>query len=43
MLAHPVAGALDLNDDGVVQKPIQQGCGDHGITEHFGLPLFPSG
>ena len=33
MLAHPVAGTLDLHDDGMVQKPVQQGCGDHGIPK----------
>jgi len=35
MLAHPVAGALDLHDDGVVQQPVQRGCGDPGIAENL--------
>lgn len=34
VLAHAVAGALDLDDDGVVKKPVEQRCGDHGIAEH---------
>jgi len=33
VLAHAVAGALDLNDDGVVQQAIQQRRGDNGIAE----------
>src|SRR5215217_6200192 len=33
MSAEPVAGALDADDDGVVQKAIQQGGGDHCVTE----------
>jgi hypothetical protein len=43
MLAHPVAGAFDLHDGGMVQQPVQQGSGDDGVAEHFGLPLFPIG
>jgi len=35
MLAHPVARALDLHDDSVVQQPVQQGGGDDGIAENF--------
>ena len=35
MLAQAVAGALDLDDDGMVQKPVQQGGGDDGIAENL--------
>ena len=37
MLAQAVAGALDLNDDGVVQQSVEQGRGDDGIAEHLAL------
>jgi hypothetical protein len=38
MLAQPVAGALDVDDHGVVQQPVEQrGC-DHRIAEN--LPPF---
>ncbi len=33
VLAHAVAGALDLHDDGVVQQAVEQGGGDHRIAE----------
>ena len=34
MLAHAIAGALDLNDDGMMEQPVEQrGCND-GIAEH---------
>ena len=33
MLAHAVAGAFDLDDDGVVQQPVEQRGGDDGIAE----------
>ena len=33
MLAHPVAGALDLNDCGVVEQPVEQCGGDNRIAE----------
>lgn len=33
VLAQPIAGALDLNDDGMVKQPVEQrGC-DDGIAE----------
>jgi hypothetical protein len=35
MLAQPVAGAFDLDDDGVMQEPIEERGGDHGIAEHL--------
>lgn len=35
MGAQPVAGALDLDDDGVVEEPVEQRGGDDGITEHL--------
>ena len=35
MLVQTVAGALDLNDDGVVQQSVEQGRGDDGIAEHL--------
>jgi hypothetical protein len=33
MLAHAIAGALDLNDDGMMEQPVEQRGGDDGITE----------
>jgi hypothetical protein len=35
MLSKAVAGAFDLDDDGVVQKAIQQGCGNCQTTPRF--------
>ncbi len=43
MLAQSVACALDVHDYGMVQQAVQEGCGDDGIVEHFGLPLFRTG
>ena len=34
MRPESIAGAFDLNDDGVMQQPIQQSGGDHGVAEH---------
>jgi hypothetical protein len=31
--AQAVAGALDLDDDGVMQQPVQQRRGNDGVTE----------
>ena len=33
MLPQPVTRAFDLDDDGVVQQPVEQGGCDDGITE----------
>ena len=33
MLAHAIAGALDLNDDGVMKQPVEQRGGDDRIAE----------
>ena len=33
MLTKPVAGAFDLDHDGMMQEPIQKCCRDNGITE----------
>jgi len=33
MLAQPIAGACDLDDDGVVEQPVKQGGGDDGIAK----------
>jgi hypothetical protein len=33
MLTEAVARTLDMHDDGMVQEPIQQGCGDDRIPE----------
>ena len=33
MLAQAVAGASDLDDDGVVEKRVEEHGGDHGIAE----------
>ena len=41
--AQAIAGALDLDDDGVLQKRIEQGGGDDGIAEdppHSAKPRF---
>ena len=35
VLTETVAGAFDLDDDGVVKEPIEQGGGDDGIAEHL--------
>src|SRR3954451_20718640 len=35
VLAHAVARALDLHDDGVVQQSVQQGGGDHRVRENL--------
>lgn len=43
MRAQAVAGALDLDDHGVVQQPVEQrGC-DHGLPEYRRLPLLLMG
>lgn len=34
MLAHAVAGAFDLHDDGMMQEPVEQRGGEDGIAEH---------
>ena len=33
VLAQPIAGALDLDDDGVMKKPVEECGGDDGIAE----------
>ena len=33
VLAEPVAGAFDLDHDGMMQKPLQKRGRNHGITE----------
>ena len=33
VLAPVIAGALDLNDDSVVEQPVEQRGGDDGIAE----------
>ncbi len=33
MLAHAIAGALDLNDDSMVEQPVEQRGSDDRITE----------
>lgn len=35
VVAQPIAGAFDLDHDGVVQQPIKQGGGDDRIAEHL--------
>jgi hypothetical protein len=35
----PVAGALDLNDNRVVQQSVQQRGGDDGVAERFMMLL----
>ena len=33
MLAEAITGALDLDDDGMVEQAVQQGGGDDGVAE----------
>ena len=35
MLTQAIARSFDLDDDGVVQQPIEQRGGDDGIAEHL--------
>ena len=35
MLAQAIAGTLDLDDDGVMQEPIEERGGDDRIAEHL--------
>jgi len=39
MIFHPEAFTFDYNDTTVVDYPIDYGCGQHWIPEHFSL--FP--
>ena len=39
VLTHAVAGAFDLDDDGVVQQPVEQRGGDDRIAERFMMLL----
>jgi hypothetical protein len=41
--AEPVAGALDADDDGVLQEAIQQGRGDDGVTDDVMMPPISIG
>ena len=41
--AEPVAVAADCQHMAVVQEPVEDRGGDHGITEHVRVPLFSSG
>jgi hypothetical protein len=34
MLSEAVAEAFDLDDDGVMEQPVEQRGGDDGIAEH---------
>lgn len=38
MGAQAIAGAFDLDDDGVVEQSVEQRGGDDGVAEH--LPPF---
>jgi len=33
MVSEPVAGAVDLDDDGMVQQPVEERGGDDGVAE----------
>ncbi|MCZ8148892.1 MAG: hypothetical protein O9325_13740 [Roseomonas sp.] len=35
VLAQPVAGTLDLHDDGVMEQAVQQRRGDNGVAENL--------
>ena len=37
--AQPIAGAVDLDDDGVVQESIQERSGNNRAAKHQGIPL----
>lgn len=39
MLAHAVARAFDLDNDGVVEEPVEQRGGDNRIAERFMMLL----
>ena len=34
-MPEPITGALDVDDDGMVKKPVQKGGSDHWISEEF--------
>jgi hypothetical protein len=38
MLPHAIAGALDLDDHGVMKQSVEQRGGDDGIAEHGAMP-----
>jgi len=38
VLTQAIAGTFDLDDDGVVEQPVEQRGGDDGIAEHDGTP-----
>lgn len=38
MAAEPVAGSLDLDDDGMVEKPVEQSGGDDRVRECVMMP-----
>jgi hypothetical protein len=40
VLAQPIAGALDLDDDGVMEQPVEEGGRDNGIAEYRRAPPF---
>lgn len=40
MLSQTIAGAFDLDDDGMVQQAIEQRRGDDRITERLMMPPF---
>jgi hypothetical protein len=42
VLAEPVAGAFDLDHDGMMQEPIEERCCDDGITEDLALLREPA-
>lgn len=41
VLAHAIAGTLDLNDDSVMEQPVEQRGGDDGIAEHVAHSAKP--
>jgi hypothetical protein len=43
MAPQAVARPLDVDDDSMVKKPVQQRGGDHGVPEHRTLPLLLMG
>lgn len=35
VLPHAIAGALELDHDGMVERAIEESCGNDGVTEHL--------
>jgi hypothetical protein len=40
VLAKAITRAFDLDDDGVVQEAVEEGCRNDGIANHCRVPLL---